>query len=151
MENPDSVRWLTYDEAAGLLGIKSDSVRRRASAKKWARRLGNDGLSRVGIPQSIIPDQDPKPGPDITLALPPDNPDLSALRAELAASREEAMELRRQLAEAREHGARLEGEASASAARLTDVQADRDHWRTMAEKLASEPRPRGWIDRLLGR
>lgn len=145
MENPDSVLWLTYDEAASRMGIKADSVRRRASLRKWPRKIGNDGLARIGVPASAIPDR----APDIPPALPPDSSELSALRAELSSAREEAMELRKQLADAREHGARLEGEASASAARLADAHAERDRLSGLLEQ-ALQPRPTWW-DRLLRR
>lgn len=117
--------WMTYDEAAASLGIKADSVRRRAAARKWPRRKGNDGKARVGIPPDIIPDAPPAPTPDVT----PDNPD-GNLRADLAAAE-----------------AKIEG----LEARLVDTQADRDAWRTQAERLASEARPIGLIERIFGR
>ena len=149
-DHPDSeLRWLTYEEAAELLGVKADSVRRRASSKKWPRRLGNDGLSRVGIPTSIIPDRDPDPAPDILPALPPENPDLLALRADLTAVRAEAMELRGQLAEARERAASLEGEAGGLRDRLADAHAERDRLAGLLEK-ALQPKPSIWT-RLWGR
>lgn len=50
---------MTYDEAAALLSIKPDSVRRRAALRKWPKRQGNDRLARVGIPEEIIPDHIP--------------------------------------------------------------------------------------------
>jgi len=56
--------FLTYEEAAERLNIKPDSVRRRARLKKWPRREGNDGRTRVGIPADLIsPDNPPGPPP----------------------------------------------------------------------------------------
>lgn len=114
-DDPDTV-WLTYDEAAGRLHIKPDSVRRRAAARKWPRRVGNDRLARVGIPRSVIPDATPVTIPDIT----PDNPDESGhLHIDLAAAQ-----------------ARIEG----LEARLSDTQAERDRLAALLEK-ALEPQP----------
>lgn len=50
----DDGEWLTYDEAGQRLGILADSVRRRASAKKWPRRAGNDGKARILIPFAAL-------------------------------------------------------------------------------------------------
>lgn len=38
---------MTYAEAAERLGIKPDSVKRRARSRRWPRRVGNDGAARV--------------------------------------------------------------------------------------------------------
>ena len=108
----DDVTWLTYDEAAAALGIKADSVRRRAAARKWPRRTGNDRKARVGIPRDIIPEGIPAPTPAIT----PDNPDASGLREELAEARTEVRMLRE---------------------RIRDLKEDRDAWR----EIASRPQP----------
>lgn len=119
-DDPDLV-WLTYDEAAGRLGIQADSVRRRAASRKWPRRRGNDGFARVGIPRSIIPDATPE--------LTPDNPDNSGrLREDLATAKAE-----------------IEG----LEARLVDTQAERDRLAVLLER-ALEPRP-GILSRIFGR
>lgn len=62
--------FMSYAEAAQRLNIKPDSVRRRARARKWPRRQGNDGLTMVGIPPGLLtpdhPDGDPHgPPPDL--------------------------------------------------------------------------------------
>lgn len=113
MENPEIV-WLTYDEAATRLGIKADSVRRRAASKKWPRRVGNDGLARIGIPATIIPDRTPVAIPDAT----PENPDKSdAIRIAV-----------------------LETETAMLRERLNEMRADRDRLAGLLEK-ALERRP----------
>lgn len=66
--------FMSYAEAAQRLNIKTDSVRRRARARKWPRRKGNDGLAMVGIPPGLLtpdrPDGDPPgPPPDQSLAV----------------------------------------------------------------------------------
>lgn len=104
--------WMTYDEAAAALGIKADSVRRRAAARKWPRRTGNDRKARVGIPRDIIPDATPAPTPDVT----PDDPEIIRIREELAEARTEVRLLREQ---------------------ISDLKEDRDAWR----ELSNRPQP----------
>lgn len=115
-------RYMTYDEAAALLRIKPDSVRRRAASKRWPKKRGNDRKARVGIPVGIIPEDTPAPTPDD-----------SVLREELAATKAAL--------------ARLEGQAVANAARLAELAQDRDAWRSQAEALSrtvSERRTSFW-------
>lgn len=121
-------QWLTYAEAAAALGIKADSVRRRATARKWPRRQGNDGLARVLLPIGIVPDRPPDdtpaPGPAVT-------PDLALV----------------------ERAARAEAKADALTVQLADLRSDRDRWRDLAEKLTQDslkPRP-GILSRILSR
>lgn len=112
MENSEIV-WLTYDEAAAKLGIKSDSVRRRCALRKWPRRVGNDGLARIGVPATIIPDRTPVAIPDTA----PENPDKSdAIRIAV-----------------------LETETAMLRERLNEMRADRDRLAGLLEK-ALEPR-----------
>lgn len=86
----DELIWLTYSDAAERMSIKPDSVRRRAAARKWPRRLGNDGRASVGIPRSVLP--------GLTHDDPDHNPGLSA---ELASAKTEIRLLREQLEDAR--------------------------------------------------
>lgn len=109
--------WLTYDEAAQRLQIKPDSVRRRAAARKWARRLGNDGKARVRIPENALP---PDVRGDVTPDIPPD------ASAELNEARVEISALKAELAGVRD--------------RLHDTQADRDRLAALLE-TALQPRP----------
>lgn len=107
----DEIRMLTYAEAARILGIKPDSVTRRARNRRWKKEMGNDGLMRVGIPCSIIPQDVPQevPGcidPDIFR----DDPQMSVRIAVL------------------ETEVRMLREA------MSDLKADRDAWRKIAER-----------------
>lgn len=126
MSSESEVIFMTYDDAAKRLGIKSDSVRRRAAARKWQKKIGNDGLARVGVPIFIIPDTPPAP---IRAAIPDVSDDV---RVELASVKAEMIGLRD---------------------RLADTQAERDRLSALLDR-ALEPRPvvqRGILDRIFGR
>ena len=43
-------QWMTYADAGTRLGINAEAVRRRADRGKWARMPGNDGRTRVQVP-----------------------------------------------------------------------------------------------------
>lgn len=62
-------------------------------------------------------------------------------------------ELETSLADVREKLSRMEGEAAATSARLTDLANDRDAWRQQSEKLAdaSHTRPTSLLARIFGR
>jgi hypothetical protein len=64
----DSVRWLTYPEAAKALGVAPASVAKRATRRRWPRQLGNDGRARIGVPLAALPE------PAVSLDSPPDIP-----------------------------------------------------------------------------
>lgn len=139
---PMSDDWKTYAEAGAALGIKPESVKRRARAKHWPKIVGNDGLARVKIPDlphtgEIRPDA-PEDTP--SLASPPNPP----LGERLAAAETEIRLLRE---------------------RLDDLTADRDALRDALARAAAarqvEPAPpskagnvehrRGFFDRFLRR
>lgn len=127
MADDPTGEWLTYDEAAERLGIKSESVRRRAAARKWRRRQGNDGRARVLIPLDAIPESILAPTPAVI----PDNP---ALIARLAIAEARLADALQAVAEGRKA--------------LDDMKGDRDAWKRQAEALASRP---GWLTKLLSR
>jgi len=107
----DQTRMMTYAEAARILGIKVESVMRRARNRKWHKELGNDGLARIAVPLSAIP-------PDNPSVLPADDPpeppkDDPALSARIASLETEVRMLR-------------EG--------MVDLKADRDAWRDQAQQ-----------------
>jgi len=95
--------FLTYEEAATRLGIKADSVRRRARARKWPRRTGNDGKTQVGIPPDALGADDP-PGPPPG---PPPDMEAAELRVENRMLRERLDELREDRDRWREQAERL--------------------------------------------
>ena len=112
--------WMTYAEAAAFLGIKPESVKRQARAKRWPRMLGNDGRALVKVPdlpppggiREASPEEESPPA--IRPAPPPDDS-----RERLAAAETEIRLLRE---------------------RLTDLTADRDALRdALARAAASHP------------
>jgi hypothetical protein len=50
---------MTYTEAGVRLGINAEAVRRRADRGKWARMPGNDGRTRVRVPEDARAPQAP--------------------------------------------------------------------------------------------
>jgi len=112
----DDHRLMTYAEAAKLLGIKPDSVKRRARNRKWHRQKNNEGLTLVGIPLSIIPEEAPEDVlGDIQPDIPADNPDTALLVK----------------------NAELKTENNMLRDAMDDLRSDRDAWRDMAQKRRS--------------
>jgi hypothetical protein len=52
-------QWMTYADAGNRLGINAEAVRRRADRGKWARMPGNDGRTRVQVPDDARATQAP--------------------------------------------------------------------------------------------
>lgn len=58
----DMTSRLTYHELAAARGITLDAARRMAQRHKWAKQVGNDGLSRVEVPVSaLVPTEPSRP------------------------------------------------------------------------------------------
>ncbi len=57
------VKWLTYAELAGALGIGGDSARNLVRRKRWQRKPGNDGLARIGVPVEHLDEHAKPDGP----------------------------------------------------------------------------------------
>jgi hypothetical protein len=51
---------MTYADAGTRLGINAEAVRRRADRGKWARIPGNDGRTRVQVPDDVRAPQAPR-------------------------------------------------------------------------------------------
>lgn len=114
--------FLTYAELAAKLGIKAESAKRLSQRRKWARVVGNDGLSRVRVPREAVTS-------DVTGVITPDSvtpitPDLSSRVAQLEGLVEG---LKGQLEAEKKR-------ADAAEARTRDVEGDRDAWRQQAQR-----------------
>lgn len=126
--------WLTWLEAAERLGIKAESVQRRARARKWPRRPGNDGRARVLVPPEALPDNTPdnprESREEASPTLPPAVlPDESGLL---------------------ERAVRAETRAEVLAQQVEDLRGERDRLLTLLEARNVYNR-RGFLDRLLRR
>jgi hypothetical protein len=85
---------MTYTEAAARLGVTPEAVRRRAFRSQWARQPGNDGRTRVRVPDDAPVTRSPTARPDapaLVLALEAHiatlKTDIERLTAELASER----------------------------------------------------------------
>lgn len=134
------VRWLSYREMAAALAIAPKSAQRLAQRRKWPRQPGNDGQVRIGVPvdrlppaiDAIEPTDPPTVAPSSSPASPPtvDNQvhlALARLEVEVAGLRELVAAER---ARAEAEGRRADGEAR----RADAAEADRDAWRTIADR-----------------
>jgi hypothetical protein len=134
-------QWMTYTEAGVRLGINAEAVRRRADRGKWARMPGNDGRTRVRVPDDVRAPQAPPVRADasaLVSALEAHiatlKTDIERLTAELAGERAAHQE---QLAAARAAADRATAELVALARRLAAI-AEKQ---TSAETAAAEPEP----------
>jgi chromosome segregation ATPase len=131
-------QWMTYTEAGVRLGINAEAVRRRADRGKWARMPGNDGRTRVLVPEDARAPQAPPVRAEasalasaleahiVTLKA-----DIERLTAELAGERAELAAERTRAdgatAELKGDIARLEGDlAGERAARRVDQEQHQD-------------------------
>ncbi|QXI66244.1 hypothetical protein CP157_04036 (plasmid) [Paracoccus marcusii] len=119
--------WLTYADAAALLGIKLDSVKRRARARQWNRRTKNDGIVEVCIPEDALPDLRPDNPLNIPDAIRPNDPPLNALRDRAEAAEKEA--------------AAQAARAAALADQVADLRIERDRLLTIIERHTLQTRP----------
>jgi hypothetical protein len=98
-------QWMTYAAAGTKLGINAEAVRRRADRGKWARMPGNDGRTRVRVPEDVRASQAPPVRADMSVLVSALEAHITTLKAELAAERmradaatAELVELARRLA-----------------------------------------------------
>jgi hypothetical protein len=94
-------RWLSYAELAELRGITRKAAARLTLRHQWRRQPGNDGATRVWVPETEIPHrQPPRQGPPEALGdLDTDGP-LTAANARADAAIALADRLLTQLTEA---------------------------------------------------
>jgi hypothetical protein len=89
-------RSLTYAEMAEALKITPESANRLARRKHWPRVKGNDGRTRVTVPEEVLvrpaPGQSPGQSPGPPYGLPPVSPPdklIKALEAHVATLKEQ--------------------------------------------------------------
>lgn len=165
----EPVIWLTYDELAERLQIERESARQHVKRKRWARRPGNDGKVRIGVPAEgfenrDVPTADPELAPVQEPVHAPAQPPVhdpvvtevltrhierleAALETALnrAADRDAVTADRDALASERDI---LTVQVEALRAALTASEKDRDRWYETATRIP-EPAPvRPWWKRL---
>jgi hypothetical protein len=133
---------LTYAELAEALGITPASANKTARRRRWPRHIGNDGRTRVTVPDEALVRQD---SPPVSHGdSPPDNP-VHALQAQVARLEGELVGVREALGSER-------ARAEAAEAVLAEVRASRDREierADQAERLLTNQR-RPWWRRLAG-
>jgi len=148
-------QWMTYGEAAVRLGVTPEAVRRRAFRSNWARQPGNDGRTRVRVPDDAPVTRSPTALPDtpaLVLALEAHiatlKTDSERLTAELAGEREARQADQEQLAAARAAADRATAELVELARWLAQIA----ETQTSAETAEAEPEPtrRGKLGRAWG-
>jgi hypothetical protein len=48
-----NTEWLTYKEAGERLGVSAEAARQRAIRGSWPRRLSNEGMALVRVPEGV--------------------------------------------------------------------------------------------------
>ena len=145
MITPDFT-WMTYQDLAEFLGMKTESARRRAQREDWPRQLGNDGRTRVAVPGDVIAGE----GSSRVTDAGDDHPSETAALRELAgALRAQITKLEAQAErERQDHLAQLvKAEAAAERAR-TDYLAERE--RLAEAQTAMTAAREAWEARLDG-
>lgn len=163
----DPVTWLTYDELAERLGIERESARTLVKRKRWARRPGNDGKVRIGVPDDClegrdVPGDDPRndPGhvpPTDPVQPPAPTPDHVPAVIEALTRHIERLEAQVEAAQSRVADRDavaverdlLAAQVEALRGALDAAGQDRDRWHDLATRTP-EPTPRPWWRRLAG-
>lgn len=127
-------RIMTYAELGELLGIKTASAKKLAQRKRWPRIPGNDGMARVTVtlsdlPESSKPTKDiPEDIPEAVPAIVPD-PVIMELSVTVARLEERIDGLNSLLDAERRRAATAEDTAE-------HWRMDADHWRQQSERAA---------------
>jgi hypothetical protein len=152
-----SVKWMSYDELAAVMGINRESARQLAIRKRWGRRKGNDGKARVGVPEEALR---PTTGPSTAESTSPapsesTSDDTSPIRV----LTRHIERLEQELATAKEKATERDTLAAQLDALRTVLEIEKqrtDEWKAVADRFAlqaeqlSARRP-WWLPRLLAR
>ncbi len=136
-------QWLTYRELANRLGVGVEAARRRAQRACWSRQHGNDGKTRVHLPDDYEIERRPD-GAGAVLPLHPDG----ALDA-ISPERETIAALEGHVATLKADVERLEADLAAERARTEKAIAAFAALAERLDALAAE-RARPWWRRLVG-
>ena len=81
---------MTYTEAAVRLGVSLEAARRRAIRGKWPRMPGNDGRTRVQVPDELHPPRTPDVRVQESEVVHALEAHIATLKTELASEKERA-------------------------------------------------------------
>jgi hypothetical protein len=119
MATATTEKLMTYVELAKSLSIKPESARKMVQRRRWAKVLGNDGITRVRVPWEAVPET-------VTGIVPSDTAPIVPPQS---------------LPEDKEKIAHLEGviegmqrELVLMEKRVQDAAEDRDAWRQQAQR-----------------
>jgi len=162
-------QWLTYRELANRLGVGVEAARRRAQRACWSRQHGNDGKTRVHLPDdyeierrpdgagAVLP-LHPDGAPD---AISPDRETIAALEGHVATLKADVDRLEAQLRIEADRLAATEARAEKQATDFgADLAAERERtdkaiaaFAALADRLdqLGAERARPWWLRLAGR
>jgi hypothetical protein len=144
-------QWLTHRELASKLSITVAGARRRSQRARWARRIGNDGLARVLVPEDITLEPRPLRAPvvagddagNVASVVAPDNAEtIQALRDHVATLKTDVARLQAQLAGA-------ETRASDEAAKTAQAIAAFESLAQRLEEIAAQRAIKPWWRRFL--
>src|SRR5712664_3166612 len=154
--SPFPTTWLTYQQVAERLGLRSSSAAAaKARRAKWPRRIKNDTLeAEVCVPADLLAAGPQKPrgrrqpiGPDaeattlveaVAAAVAPLQALIETLSGELKAARVASDALRDQLAAAQAEAAELRGKSAANEAALEREVFDRRALQQQADHIRRE-------------
>jgi hypothetical protein len=125
-------KWLSYEELGEALGITPASAKRLAIRRKWAKKPGNDGRTRVAVPIEKLETGKPTASGDSHRVITGDVPSDAASddtgdRGDTAAAIAAVLS---------RHIARLEAELENTKAKLETTERERDEERARAADLA---------------
>jgi len=161
-------QWLTYRELANRLGVGVEAARRRAQRARWSRQHGNDGKTRVHLPDDYEIERRPDGAGAVLLLHPDGAPDAISSERETIAALEGHVatltgDVERLEAQRRGEAGRLaaaEARADKQAADFgADLAAERERadaaiaaFASLADKLdaLATERSRPWWRRLVG-
>jgi len=139
-------RSLTYTELAAALKITPESANRLARRKRWPRVKGNDGRTRVAVPEEALVRQDSPP--DSPLESPPDTL-IKALEAHVETLKAQLAAAETRLAAADARDAQHVADLAAERAQTQKAIAEFAELADALTRIAAE-RVRPWWRRLAG-
>jgi chromosome segregation ATPase len=90
--------WMSYAELGRLRGISAASAKRLSNRRRWVKRSGNDGTTRVAVPAAEAVSRETASGDvsgDMSLAIKPLEAAVAALREQLEHANQRADEAHR--------------------------------------------------------